>query len=67
MLRKEIKEIIKTLSKKGETILLIEHDMNFVMDLADTIFVMESGKVIAKGTPNEIQNNKKVLDAYLGE
>lgn len=66
-LRKEIKKIIKGLNKKGETILLIEHDMNFVMDLADWIFVMDEGKVIASGKPKEIQNNKKVLEAYLGD
>ena len=66
-LRKEIKEIIKKLNKKGATILLIEHDMNFVMNLVDYIFVMDAGNVIAEGKPRQIQNNKKVLDAYLGE
>ena len=66
-LRKEINKIIKELNKKGETILLIEHDMNFVMDLADYIFVMDAGMVIADGKPGEIQMNKKVLDAYLGD
>jgi len=66
-LRKRIKEIIRKINKKGETILLIEHDMNFVMDLADYIFVMDEGKVIAQGRPKEIQKNRKVLDAYLGD
>jgi len=66
-LRNEIKSIIRKLNKKGETILLIEHDMNFVMDLADKIFVLDSGSVIAEGSPKQIQSNKKVLDAYLGE
>ena len=66
-LRKEINKIIKELNKEGETILLIEHDMNFVMDLADYIFVMDAGNVIADGKPGEIQRNKKVLDAYLGD
>lgn len=65
-LRDEIKKILRKLNKRGETILLIEHDMNFVMDLADQIFVLDAGKVIAQGTPGKIQNNKKVLDAYLG-
>ena len=37
------------------------------MDLADYVFVMDAGAVIAEGVPKEIQNNKKVLDAYLGE
>jgi len=66
-LRMEIKNIIRELNKKGATILLIEHDMNFVMDLVDYIFVMDAGNVIAEGKPRNIQNNKKVLDAYLGE
>ena len=67
LLRNKIKEIIKSLNEKGETVLLIEHDMNFVMNLADHIFVMDAGRVIAEGKPDDIQNNKKVLDAYLGE
>ncbi|MCH7568616.1 MAG: ABC transporter ATP-binding protein [Nanoarchaeota archaeon] len=66
-LRKGIKEILRKLRKKGDTILIIEHDMNFVMDLADYVFVLDYGKVIAHGTPRKIQNNKKVLEAYLGE
>jgi len=65
-LRQEIKKILRKLKKSGETIILIEHDMNFVMDLADYIWVMDAGKIIACGKPRDIQNNKKVLDAYLG-
>jgi len=65
-LRVEIVNIIKKLKSQGETIVLIEHDMNFVMGLADTVFVLEAGRVIANGKPSEIQNNKKVLEAYLG-
>ena len=67
LIRKDIKALLKNLKKKGETILVIEHDMNFVMDLADHIIVMDAGKVIAEGKPKEIQKNKKVLEAYLGE
>jgi len=66
-LREQIKKVLKRLNSAGETILLIEHDMNFVMDLAHTIIVLDAGKVIAHGTPKEIQKNKAVLDAYLGE
>lgn len=66
MLRKEIKSILDALRRKGETILLIEHDMNFVMDVADHVIVMDAGKIIAEGKPKDIQNNSKVLKAYLG-
>ncbi len=66
-LRNEIKKIIRKLNKKGETILLIEHDMNFVMNLAHRVFVLDEGRIIAEGTPKQIQKNRKVLDAYLGE
>ena len=67
LIRKEIKAILKQLKKQGETIFVIEHDMNFVMDIADHIIVMDAGKVIAEGKPKQIQKNKKVLEAYLGE
>ncbi len=65
-LRVEIMDIIKSLKERGETIIIIEHDMNFVMGLAGTIFVLEAGTMIARGTPREIQNNTRVLEAYLG-
>lgn len=48
------------------TIFLIEHHMNLVMDISDKIYVIDFGKLIASGTPDEIQNNQRVIDAYLG-
>ncbi|MBT3407495.1 ABC transporter ATP-binding protein [Candidatus Woesearchaeota archaeon] len=66
-LRQKIKEILIKLKEMGETIIVIEHDMNFIMDIADHVYVMESGQNLVEGKPKEIQNNKKVLEAYLGE
>lgn len=59
--------IIKKLKADGKTVMIVEHDMNFVMELSERIIVMDYGKEIAEGTPEEIQNNPKVLEAYLGQ
>lgn len=65
---RELDELIKQIrDKEGISILLIEHDMKLVMSLSDRIFVVDYGKKIAQGAPEEIRNNPVVIKAYLGE
>ena len=67
----ETRELMKTISfirnKFEISILLIEHDMDLVMGICERLYVLNFGKVIASGLPDEIQNNKEVIAAYLGE
>jgi len=65
---KELDElIVRIRDEEGISILLIEHDMKLVMSLSDRIFVIDCGKNIAQGTPNEVKSNPVVINAYLGE
>ncbi len=59
--------IIYKLRDRGVTILLVEHDMQTVMEIADRVVVLNFGNKLAEGTPYEIQNNREVIAAYLGE
>lgn len=63
----EMSDFIRELKEDfGLTILVIEHHMNLIMNLSDRIYVIDFGKLIATGTPDEIQNNPAVIQAYLG-
>jgi neutral amino acid transport system ATP-binding protein len=60
-------ERIRTLNQRGVTFLVVEHNMEFVMDLCDRVMVMHRGTRIAEGTPEEVRANPVVLEAYLGD
>ncbi len=53
--------------EKGITVVLVEHDLGVVMDISDRIYVLDFGEVIGSGTPDEVAQNPKVIEAYIGE
>jgi branched-chain amino acid transport system permease protein len=65
--KQALARLLTQLRDEGLAILVVEHDMEFVMNIADRITVLEFGQVIAHGTPAEVQVNPAVLAAYLGD
>jgi len=60
-------DTVRKIRDEGVTVLLVEHDMTFVMDISDEVVVLDYGRKIAEGPPLMIQNNEEVIKAYLGE
>ncbi|OGA92581.1 MAG: hypothetical protein A3G27_01345 [Betaproteobacteria bacterium RIFCSPLOWO2_12_FULL_66_14] len=64
--KQDFKRLIRQLRESGTTILLVEHDMDFVMEISDEVIVVNFGRKIADGSPDVVRSNREVLEAYLG-
>ena len=65
--KRDLADLISRIAEMGITVLLVEHDMSLVMRVAERVVVLEYGRKIAEGTPDEIRQNERVIRAYLGD
>jgi branched-chain amino acid transport system ATP-binding protein len=63
----EVDQLIRKIAASGVAVVLVEHDMKLVMSISDRILVLNRGRALAEGTPQEVRNNPAVLEAYLGK
>jgi branched-chain amino acid transport system ATP-binding protein len=63
----KVKQVLADLKAQGKCVVLVEHNMELVRELADVVIVLDSGQLLARGKPEKVLSEKKVLEAYLGD